>query len=139
MEFQTIPKTETVDILSLLDYEEVVVQEEIQKDPLAQMESILIENTTSETIAHQSKKEVRESLLTRFRRASAPKIQFLFYYLSISTIVFIILLATTNWNSYSAILTTYLDPKGLTESKNDIISVLNKSRVTVYADNAVEV
>ena len=127
---ETIP-----DILALLD-EEMVTEQGIlfQKDPLGQLESISSEITidTIKDITPQ-----RHSLLTRLRRASVPKIQFAFYYLGISTIVFFLLLTTTNWNSYSTVLSAYLNPQALTDSKNDIISVLDKSRVMVYADNSI--
>lgn len=103
-----------------------------EEDPLGHLENLSIEADKIEEIA-------RESLLTRFRRASVPKIQFLLYYLSISSIVFVILLASTNWNSYSTVLSSYLNPQALRDSKNDIISVLDKSRVIVYADNTANV
>ena len=121
--------TNSLDILALLDQEELIMSEE---DPLGHLENLSIEADKIEEIA-------RESLLTRFRRASVPKIQFLLYYLSISSIVFVILLASTNWNSYSTVLSSYLNPQALRDSKNDIISVLDKSRVIVYADNTANV
>lgn len=125
--------TDTLDVLTLLDQEEAIFEEQLQKDPLAQIEHIV-------SISQIDKKEdiVQESPLSRLRRVSIPKIQFLFYYLGISTIVFVVLLASTNWNSYSIVLGTYLNPQALTDSKNDIISVLDKSRVIVYADNIVD-
>lgn len=128
--------TNTLDVLALLEREEMVINNEALniKDPLSFIESISGEIPTG----NQTENISRESLLTRFRRSSVPKIQFLFYYLSISAIVFVILLATTNWNSYSTLLSAYINPQGLTDSKNDIISVLDKSRVTVYADNSMD-
>ncbi|MDD5376973.1 MAG: class E sortase [Candidatus Gracilibacteria bacterium] len=134
MDLQQIPAT---DILALLDKEETAVNNEIPldtEDPLRQIEDLSIGISAN----HEKKEISRESLLTRFRRVSVPKIQFLFYYLGISAIVFVILLATTNWNSYSTVLSAYLNPQGLTDSKNNIISVLDKSRVTVYADNMTD-
>ncbi|MDD5197270.1 MAG: class E sortase [Candidatus Gracilibacteria bacterium] len=136
MHLQQTP-TNTLDILALLDREEIIASNDvsIMVDPLN-----LIENPSVEIFTNKESKNIsRESLLTRFRRASVPKIQFMFYYLSISAIVFVVLLATTNWNSYSTLLSAYINPQGLTDSKNDIISVLDKSRVTVYADNSVDI
>lgn len=137
MDSQKIPDAINFDILALLDEEEVIVNSEISleiKDSLLAIENLSMEMPVN----IQSQEIVRESILTRFRRASVPKIQFLFYYLSISTIVFTILLTTANWNSYSTILSAYLNPQALTDSKNDIISVLDKSRVIVYADNTID-
>lgn len=134
MERTPTSATDTLDILALLEEEEVATITEANldtRDPLRQIESISLEVSGKSEIKETS----RESLLTRFRRASMPKIQFVFYYLSISTIVFVILLATTNWNSYSTILSAYLNPQALTDSKNDIVSALDKSRVMVYADS----
>jgi hypothetical protein len=114
---ETLPTSPATDILATIEKEaDQQVTFDVQ-DPLG---SISI---------------TKVSPLTRFRRASLPKIQFLFYYLSISAIVFVILLTTTNWNSYSAIVSNYLNPEALNVSKNDILSVLDKSRVMVYADN----
>lgn len=125
--------TNTLDILALLD-EEQGVTKEVLIDVLPQTESPSVDILT-----HIASDETpRESLLTRLRRASAPKVQFAFYYLSISAIVFVILLATTNWNSYSTVLITYLNPQALTNSRNDIISVLDKSRVIVYASDTAD-
>jgi len=45
------------------------------------------------------------------------------------------LFTTTNWNSYSTVLSAYLNPQALMNSRDDIISVLDKSQVMVYADN----
>lgn len=129
MDLQQTPLTDNLDILALLDQEEGI---QIHADPLNHIENIEIALTdTTQTVA-------RESLLTRFRRSSVPKIQFAFYYLGISSIVFVVLLASTNWSSYSSILSAYLNPQALTDSKNDIISVLDKSRVMVYADHTVD-
>ncbi|HBB27390.1 TPA: hypothetical protein DCZ36_02760 [Candidatus Gracilibacteria bacterium] len=126
----------TLDILALLEREEMITDNNVLaiSDSLNQIECPAMEVSTN----NETKNIFRESLLTRFRRASVPKIQFAFYYLSISAIVFVILLATTNWNSYSTLLSAYINPQGLTDSQNDIISVLDKSRVTVYADNSVD-
>ncbi len=133
MELQQIPLIDNnLDILALVEREEII-QEYI--DPLGQVTNISVE-APIETIQTNF---CRESLLTRFRRASVPKIQFLFYYLSISTIVFVILLTSANWNSYYSVLSAYVNPQALTDSKNDIISVLDKSRVTVYAENTVDI
>lgn len=131
---QTSPNT--LDILALLEREELIADNNALaiSDPLNQTESFSMEISAD----NETKNISRQSLLTRFRRASVPKIQFAFYYLSISAIVFVILLATTNWNSYSTLLSAYINPQGLTDSQNDIISVLDKSRVTVYADNSVD-
>lgn len=131
MNVQQIPTTDTLDILALIEREELIQE---RMDPLNQISSISIDIPLED----MSITTPRVSLLTRFRRASVPKIQFLFYYLSISTIVFVILLATTNWNSYSTLLSAYINPQALTDSQNDIISVLDKSRVMVYADNTVD-
>ena len=127
--------TNTLDILALLDSEEMTANYAVpsMNDPLSLIESPSLDIPVNNETAGIS----RESLLTRFRRASVPKIQFLFYYLSISAIVFVILLATTNWNSYSTLLSAYINPQALTDSQNDIISVLDKSRVIVYADNNI--
>lgn len=129
---QTTP-AHSLDILALLDKEETVMNQNAPTDILGQIESFSTDSFIDAAVTETP----RESLLTRFHRASAPKIQFAFYYLGISTIVFVILLATTNWNSYSTVLTTYLNPQALTNSRNDIISVLDKSRVTVYANDGV--
>jgi sortase A len=137
MELQQTSETNTFDILALLEQEEVVASNQISlilEDPLAIIEGVSLDLSTD----IEPKEIFQESLLTRFRRASVPKIQFLFYYLGISTIVFAILLTTTNWNSYSTVLSAYLNPQALTDSKNDIISVLDKSRVTVYADSTTD-
>lgn len=138
MDLQQTPTENTFDILALIEKEESVSDNgtsALIPDPLSQIESASVisfpDNKTEEV--------PRISLLMRLRRASVPKIQFVFYYLGISSIVFVILLATTNWNSYSAVLSAYLNPQALTDSKNDIISVLDKSRVTVYADNSMDV
>lgn len=130
MKLQTTPTLDIIDILALIEKkEEVIDNKEFfhMEDPLSQIENILIETTVQKP---------QESLLTRFRRASVPKIQFMFHYLSISTIVFIVLLMITNWNSYSAILSAYINPQTLTDSKNDIMTALDKSRVVVYADSS---
>lgn len=136
MESQQTPEP-TLDILALLDQEDVAMQEKVpgvMEDILSQMENL------SEEIPEDSETEdkPRESLLTRFRRVSAPKIQFLFYYLGISTVVFVVLLATTNWSSYFTVLSSYLNPEALMNSKNDIVSVLDRSRVTVYANDTID-
>lgn len=135
MDLQQTPPTNTLDILMLLEKEETMMDNRVlsgNEDPLGQIENlpvgVRIETETMEIF--------RESLLTRFRRVSVPRIQFVFYYLSISAIVFVVLLASTNWNSYSTVLSAYLNPQALTDSQNDIISVLDKSRVMVYADNS---
>lgn len=135
MNLQQIPPTDVIDILALLDKEELIedthsVHLEI-KDPLNQIEEL----SSEVIIENAQEKIVKESLLTRFRRSSVPKIQFVFYYLSISTIVFVMLFTTTNWNSYSTVLSAYLNPQALMNSRDDIISVLDKSQVMVYADN----
>jgi len=106
----------------------------IMTDPLTQMEDIFTETIIENTDI----KNTQESFLTRFRRVSAPKVQFVFYYLSISSIVFFILLGTTNWNSYSTILSAYINPQTLVDSKTDIMAALDKSRVIVYADNITD-
>ena len=127
---------DTLDLLALLDAEEAVFENTVQaiQDPLGQ-----IETSSAESIEILDFPiPARESALTRFRRASLPKVQFLFYYLGISAIVFVILIASTNWNSYSTVLSAYLNPQGLVNSRNDIISVLDKSRVMVYADNSID-
>ncbi len=137
MELQQIPQTNTLDVLAILDKEEAIVNESFSldiQDPLSQLEGLSIEAS----ITTESLELPRESLLTRFRRASVPKIQFMFYYLGISAIVFVILIASTNWNSYYTVLSNYINPEALTHSKNDIISVLDKSRVMVYADNVTD-
>lgn len=133
MNTQQTPATTAVDILALLEETPVVenIATPLPEDPLSEIESI----QQIVSFENETKEIKRESALTRFRRASVPKIQFAFYYLSISTIVFTILLATTNWNSYSTLLSAYLNPGALSESEHNIISVLDKSRVTVYADS----
>ena len=132
MSLQPIPTENTIDILALLD-QETIAPQVASNDPLAQIEASSLDLSIEDEIVAP-----RESLLTRVRRLSAPKIQFALYYLGISTIVFVILLTSTNWNSYSTVLSAYLNPQALTDSKNSIISVLDKSRVMVYADNSVD-
>jgi hypothetical protein len=138
MESQTIYTPDTTDILALIEKEEeMIISPEISPimtDSLSQMEDIFTETIIKDPVI----KDIHESLLARFRRVSTPKIQFVFYYLSISTIVFFILLGATNWNSYYTILSVYIQPQTLTNSKTDIMAALNKSRVIVYADNNTE-
>lgn len=128
MELQQTLPADTADILMLLE------EEAISIDPLGHIESI-----SDETITIDVPEEVfGESLLKRLRRITVPKIRFTLHYLGISTIVFTILLATTNWHSYSLLLSAYFNPQALTDSGNDILSMLDKSRVTVYADSVTE-
>lgn len=127
---------DSLDILALLDQEDYIMSSTTGitatvNDPLAQLMDVLPEIIEVKEI----NSKLLESPLVRFKRFSIPKIQFAFYYLSISTIVFIILMTSTNWNSYSTILSAYINPQDLIDSKNDIISVLDKSRVVVYADH----
>lgn len=134
MKSQIIYTPDTTDILALIEKEEeMTLSAEISPvmiDPLSQIEDIF----TEAIIKTPDIQNTQESLLTRFRRVSAPKVQFVFYYLSISTIVFFILLGATNWNSYYTILSAYIQPQTLTNSKTDIMAALDKSRVIVYAD-----
>jgi len=74
------------------------------------------------------------SPLARLRQAVVPKMKFTAYYLGISTIVFVILLGITNWSAYSTILSAYINPEGLKASGNDIVAMLDKSKITVYAN-----
>ncbi len=131
MELTPTPTTDGLDILAILDTQDII---DASKDPLGDIENMVIEEIWEPALSIVQK----ESLMSRFRRVSVPKIQFACYYLGISSIVFVILLTSTNWNSYSTILSAYLNPQYLTNSKNDIISVLDKSRVMVYADNSTD-
>lgn len=127
-----------LDILALLDKEQTVSISEtvapVATEASEQQEAIPMGSLA----AIEPTESSRPSLLSRLRQASVPKIQFLFYYLGVSTIVFVVLLATANWSSYFTVLSSYLNPQALTDSKNDIVSVLDKSRVTVYANDAAD-
>ncbi|MDD2916767.1 MAG: class E sortase [Candidatus Gracilibacteria bacterium] len=134
MTIQTTVQTETsLDILALLERELDTQALETVDLPIEEAAGIPLDMLPTEISATS-----HESLLTRFRRATVPKIQFTLYYLGISTVVFVVLLASTNWNSYSTLLSAYFNPQSLTDSKNDIISALDKSRVMVYAENITD-
>lgn len=121
------PPSDPLDILSLLEAEEDIAQANL--DPLQAIseESLIFSPNQAE--------KARESALVRFRKATLPKIKFSLYYLGISTIVFVLLLGATNWSSYSTLLSAYVNPDGLKASGNDIVSMLGKSKITVYADD----
>lgn len=133
MELQTTT-TENRDILALLETESEEKVSSIIIDPLNEIDEFF----PASSLSPGEYVFATESLLTRFRRASAPKIQFMFYYMSISTIVFFILLGATNWNSYSTVISAYMNPKTLTDSKADIMAALDKTRVIVYADSTID-
>ncbi|EKD44091.1 MAG: sortase family protein [uncultured bacterium (gcode 4)] len=132
MEFET--QTNTLDILSLLEQEESVSLEVLSHtDPLRSVE--VYEGTLPlEPISETTKK----SLLVRLRQSSIAQAKFTLHYLSISTIVFFTLLTITNWSSYSTVLSAYINPDALKTSGNDILSTLDKSKITVYANEGVD-
>lgn len=131
MEFET--QTNPIDILSLLEQEEAATLETLaQADPLENTQ-VYEGSICLEPVAGTTKK----SLLTRLRRSSIAHAKFTLYYLSISTIVFVVLLAITNWSSYSTILSAYINPDELKTSGNDILSTLDKSKITVYANEGI--
>jgi len=132
MEFET--QTHTIDVLSLLEQEEAATLETLtQTDPLQSVEvyegSICLEPVIEKT---------KKSLLTRLRQSSIAQAKFTLHYLSISTIVFFTLLTITNWSSYSTVLSAYINPDALKTSGNEILSTLDKSKITVYANEEID-
>ncbi len=61
--------------------------------------------------------------------------KFVFYYISLSTFIFIILLIITNYNAYSKIIYTYINPDYLKNANNNLIKTLNESKIKIYAEN----
>lgn len=131
MEFKT--QTNPVDILSLLEHEEAATLETLTQDDPLESTQIYEGSICLESMAGTTKK----SLLTRLRQSSIAHAKFTLYYLSISTVVFFALLTATNWSSYSTLLSAYINPDGLKTSGNDILSTLDKSKITVYANEGV--
>lgn len=117
MNSQKTTETTSIDILALLEKEEI-------STPIDPLNTLGVTETFSEK---------KESLLVRLAHASLPKIRFALYYMGISSVVFAVLLTSSNWNSYYSVLQAYVNPGALQDSKNDILSVLEKTRVTVYA------
>lgn len=62
------------------------------------------------------------------------RIQFGLHYISVTCIVFWILLVATNWSAYSAIAHNYFNPVELKDASNKIESALIQSKITVYAN-----
>lgn len=132
MEFET--QTHTIDVLSLLEQEEAATLETLtQTDPLQSAE-VYEGSICFEPIVETPKK----SLLTRLRQSSVAHAKFTLHYLSISTIVFFTLLTITNWSSYSTVLSAYINPEALKTSGNEILSTLDKSKITVYANEGMD-
>lgn len=132
MEFET--QTHTIDVLSLLEQEEAATLETLtQTDPLQSAE-VYEGSICLEPIIETPKK----SLLTRLRQSSVAHAKFTLHYLSISTIVFFTLLTITNWSSYSTVLSAYINPDALKTSGNEILSTLDKSKITVYANEGMD-
>ncbi len=62
-------------------------------------------------------------------------LKFVFYYVSLSTIIFVILLLITNFNAYSKIVYTYINPNYLKNANNDLIKTLDESKIKIYAED----
>ena len=133
MESQHIPKTanfDPSDILSALESEEQTAHLLLEQlDPLATLsqESTQVSIDTPNRIPH-------ESVLMRFQKTLVPKVKFSLYYLAISSVVFFVLLTATNWSSYTTLLQAYVNPNALKTSSADILTMLSKSKITVYAN-----
>lgn len=123
-----------LDILRIIEVEETNIPAEdpllLEGEILQQAESPFEECVSGGNISLKTKK----SLLSRFRESVTQQAKFFLYYIATSSIVFFILMGTTNWNSYSTLLSAYINPNALKNSRDEIISVLNKSKIMVYAN-----
>lgn len=144
-----------IDILSLLEKEEN--KQEENKSTVIQVfnseDDYAFDNIKSDDIFHLFQMDApphpqviqlgaesqKQSPFVRFKKASISHLKFAFYYLSISTIVFVVLLTATNWSSYYTLISAYMNPDVLKNSGADILTTLDKSKITVYANEGVSI
>lgn len=125
----TTSSSSEIDILAALD---TLESETIISTDILAIETIATENSSYEDILSICEK-IKTAAVSPWKKLR-EKVQFLGYYITVSCIVFTVLLVATNYSAYSALLSDYIDPSKLKAASQDIAQTLTQSKIEVYAD-----
>lgn len=128
-------KKETISI-SNLEIENSADSESIQKEVEEEKifeeleKNLIIEEQKTENIEKTNKKEKSKIL---------ENIIFLFKYISTSTLIFFLLLLTTNYNAYVNIAKSYLYKEEMQKTETSIISSVEAAKITTQVKDQKEI
>ena len=132
--------TSPLDILAELDVEALV-----STDPLMAIEAGATSISETDLLRKNVLSQIDTVIATsaaaplpsaRKSGAFREKLTFLFHYTAVSGVVFAILMVTANWTAYWNILSNLVHPETLQASGREISETLEKSRITVFANES---
>lgn len=100
-----------------------------------------INNQTNQQNSSKLEEEIKNiNSQRRHKKISAfivDKTKFLTHYVVVSTLVFVILLWWVNYSAYSKIAYDFMNPDNLKNSSKEILSVIDNSKIKVFADEDI--